>query len=156
MDWRTRNNDVKYSIESWNYQIIATLFLKWPNHLKTVIARYFICRWMVRQPCSIVQNLVVNYHLVVSWNRQSHIGTNVSLWHAIIIAIHINLLFVFTRAELWIIVASYSNIRHMSGKTKAVALLAIFCQNITYFYRKPFFRNAGKSGHSPKFRFDKF
>ena len=56
-------------------------------------ARNFICRWMVRQSCSIVQNLVVNHHLVVSYPQQCHIGIHIDYWDVIIIAIHIMLLF---------------------------------------------------------------
>ena len=32
----------------------------------------------MRQSCSIVQNLVLNYHLVVSYPQQYHIGINVN------------------------------------------------------------------------------
>ena len=32
----------------------------------TLYTRYFTCRWMVHQPCSIVLNLVVCYHSLVS------------------------------------------------------------------------------------------
>ena len=35
--------------------------------------RHFICRWTVRQSCSIVQNLVVNCYLVVSYPQQCHV-----------------------------------------------------------------------------------
>ena len=31
---------------------------------------------MVRQACPVVQNLVVNHHLVVSYPQQCHIGIN--------------------------------------------------------------------------------
>ena len=37
-------------------------------------AKNFICRWMVRQCCSFVQNLVANYHLVVFYPQQYHIA----------------------------------------------------------------------------------
>ena len=40
--------------------------------------RYFTCKWMVGQSCSIAQNLVVNYHLVVSFPQQDHIAINVN------------------------------------------------------------------------------
>ena len=36
------------------------------RHRSILSPRYFIYRWMEPQSCSIVQNLVVNYHLVVS------------------------------------------------------------------------------------------
>ena len=36
-----------------------------------------MCMWMVRKPCSIVQNLVVNYNLVVSYPQQCHIGIKI-------------------------------------------------------------------------------
>ena len=55
------------------------------------ILRYFICRRIVRQSCSIVENLVVNYHLVVSYAQQGHIGINSNHWYVIIIPIHIML-----------------------------------------------------------------
>ena len=35
--------------------------------------RCFICRWMVRQSCCFVQNLVVNYYLMISYTQQCHI-----------------------------------------------------------------------------------
>ena len=38
--------------------------------------RCFICRWMVRQSCSFVQNLVVNYYLMISYTQQCHIVIN--------------------------------------------------------------------------------
>ena len=44
------------------------------------------------------QNLVVNYHLVVSYSQQCHIRLSHRCF--IIIAIHITLLFAFSRAEL--------------------------------------------------------
>ena len=55
---------------------------------------------MLRQFCSIVQNLVRNYHLVVSYPQQCHIGINVNRWYAIAIVVHIMLFFVFSRVEL--------------------------------------------------------
>ena len=60
---------------------------------------------MVRQSWSIVQSLVVNYNLVVSYPRQWHIGINVSHWCAIITTIDITLmlLFAFSHPERWII-----------------------------------------------------
>ena len=44
----------------------------------------FIGRWMVHQCPSIVQNLVANYHLVVSYLQQCHIGI-LGHWGVIII-----------------------------------------------------------------------
>ena len=75
-------------------------------------SRYFICRWIVRQSCSIVQNLIVNYHLVVSYPQLCHIGINVDHWYVIIIAIHIMLLFVDSLAEIWITLTSLTPWRH--------------------------------------------
>ena len=43
-----------------------------------VLLKYFSCRLMVRQLRSIVQNLVVNYHVVVSYPQEWHIGINVN------------------------------------------------------------------------------
>ena len=83
------------------------------NLICFIRARYFICRWVMRQSCSIVQKLVVNYHLVVSYPKQCHIGIKVSHWCLIIIALHIMLLFAVSRAELWIILISYSHNCHM-------------------------------------------
>ena len=73
----------------------------------------FIWRWMVRQFWFFVPNLVVNYHLMISYPRQCHIGINVNYWHVIIIAIHMILHFAFSRVELWIIFISYSHNCHM-------------------------------------------
>ena len=50
------------------------------------------------QSSSIVLNLVVNYYLVI-YPQQCHIGIIVSLLCVNIIAIHITLLFAFSRAE---------------------------------------------------------
>ena len=61
---------------------------------------YFICRRIMHQSCSIVQNLVVNYHLVISYPQQCHIRININHRYVIIISSHIMLLFVFSRAEL--------------------------------------------------------
>ena len=41
-------------------------------------ARYFIRRWILCQSSSTFKNLVVNYHLVVSYPQQWHIRVNVS------------------------------------------------------------------------------
>ena len=55
--------------------------------------RYFICRWMMHQSCSIFQYLVVNYHLVVSYPQQCHIRINENKWYVVITAINTILLF---------------------------------------------------------------
>ena len=109
---------------------------------------YFICRLIVRQSCSIVQNPVVNYHLVVSYPQQFHIGIKVSHWCAIIIVIYKTLLFAFSRAEHWIIFISYSHNCHMYRKTKSLTLQAMLCQNVTLFLPKTLpscFSNVGKN-----------
>ena len=64
---------------------------------KTQRMTYFICRWMVHQSSSIVQNLVVSYHLVVSYPQQCRNGINVS---QINVSIHITLFFAVSPAEL--------------------------------------------------------
>ena len=51
--------------------------------------RYFTCRRMMHQSCSIVQNLVVNYHLVISYPQQCHIRININHRYVIIIASHV-------------------------------------------------------------------
>ena len=104
----------------------------------------------MRQSCSIVQNLVINYHLVVSYPHQCHIGINVSHWYVIIIAIHISLLFVFSRAEDWIIFYKLLVIIVIcNDQNKIIDLMnnvmskrhSIFNENFTIF-----FSNAGKTG----------
>ena len=71
---------------------------------KTQRMSYFICKWIVHQSSSIVQILVVSYHLVVSYPQQCHNGINVS---QINVSIHITLFFAVSRAELWIIFINY-------------------------------------------------
>ena len=80
----------------------ANAFSGW---FRSILTRYFICRWLVRLSCSIVQNLVANYHLVISYTQQCHIGMiNVNYWYVITIGIHIILLFAFSQAfELYFI-----------------------------------------------------
>ena len=71
------------------------------------LSKKFICRWMMHHYCYFAQNLVVNYHLVLSYPQQRRIGINVDYWYVIIIAIHKMLLLTFSRTELWIICISY-------------------------------------------------
>ena len=52
-------------------------------------------------------NLVVNYYLMISYPHQCHIGINFGHWYGIIIAIHITLLFAFSRAEHLTVFISY-------------------------------------------------
>ena len=73
-----------------------------PTFLSIGPAGYFIWSWKVCKPCSIVQNLVVTYHLVVFYPQQCHIEISVDQWYVIIIAIRIMLLFAFSCAELLI------------------------------------------------------
>ena len=70
----------------------------WKLQVTSAEAKYFICRWMVCKSCSIVLNLVVNYHLVV-YPQQCHIGIIVSHLCVNIIALHVTLLFAFSRAK---------------------------------------------------------
>ena len=53
------------------------------------VARFFICRLMVSLDWRFVQNFALNYHSVVSYPRQCHIGINVNHPEVNIIAIHI-------------------------------------------------------------------
>ena len=78
----------------------------WKLRVTSAEAKYFICRWMVCKSCSIVLNLVVNYHLVV-YPQQGHIRIIVSHLCVNIIALHITLLFAFSCAKRWIIFISY-------------------------------------------------
>ena len=82
---------------------LSQIFKAWSK----ISSRYFIYRLMVHQSCSIVQNLVVNYHLAVSYPQLCHIGININHWYVIIIPMHIMLPFSFFRVELWIIFISY-------------------------------------------------
>lgn len=68
-----------------NFNKSAFLSLKFDN----ARTRYFICRWIVHQSCSIVQNLGLNYYLVVSYPQQCYTRINANHWYSIIIAIHI-------------------------------------------------------------------
>ena len=60
-------------------------YLQLTNPLK-ICPRYFLCRWMMRQSHSFVLNLVVIYHLVISYPQQRHIGINVNDWYVILIS----------------------------------------------------------------------
>ena len=51
---------------------------------------------MMLQYCFIILNLVANYHLVVSYPQQCHIGINKDYCYIIIIPMHIILLFAFS------------------------------------------------------------
>lgn len=59
------------------------------------ISRYFISRWIVHQSWSFVQNIVVNYPLVVSNAQRCHLRININHWRVSIISIYIMLFFCF-------------------------------------------------------------
>ena len=121
------------------------------------ITRYFICTWIVHQSCSVVQSLVGNYHLVVSYPQQCHIGINVSRWCVIIIAIHITLPYALQRYLSFALVIVICNEKVLTLQAKLFENVMIFslktlpfffqmqekleaCRNpnLTYF-RRPFF-----------------
>ena len=64
--------------ECFTCHILLTDQILFSEYIYFLRSKYFLSRWMVCQPCSIVQNLVVNYHLVVSYSHQCHTGINVS------------------------------------------------------------------------------
>ena len=113
-------------------------------------ASYFIYRWMARQPCSVVQNLVVNCHLMGSYSQQSHIGINVNHWYVIIVAVHIMLPFAFSRAERFnnfynLLVVIFIKNKQIILKKKRISKTmskrqSIFTKNFTIS-----FSNAGKT-----------
>ena len=55
---------------------------------------------MVQQSFSIVQNIVVNYYLVVSYPQLCHIAINVNIIEVIVITTYIMFPFPFSRAEI--------------------------------------------------------
>ena len=125
------------------------------TQLWSVTARHFKCRWIVHWSCSIVQNLLLNYHLVALSPQECHIGINISHWCVIIIAIHIRLLFAFSRAELWIIfISCYPKLLY-AKKNRSIDLTS----NILSKHHRNFtpkIRNAGKTGKVPEFKFNIF
>ena len=94
---------------------------------------YFKCRWMVRQYCSIFQNVVVNYHLVVSYPQQCHIGIDLKHCCVVVIAMHIVLLFGFVREELSDIMKN-KRIGHLSNVMSKRH--SIFTKNFTIVLSK--------------------
>ena len=92
---------------------------------------------MVHHSCTIAQNLVVNYHLVVSYLHQYHIGIKVDYWYVIIIEIHIMLLFGFFRAKLWIVFISYSH--NCDDKQINCTHMQNYVKTSRYFYRKLYY-----------------
>ena len=87
-----------------------------PRRLSSHPTRYFTCTCVVHQTC-----YVANDHLI-SYPQQCHIGINVNHWYIIMIAIHLKSLFVFSRAELWIIFISYSLNCHMLWNTNELTI----------------------------------
>ena len=76
----------------------------------------------------------VDYPLMISYNLQCHIGTNLNYLCTIIISIHKMLSFVFSSAELLIISIAICHNCHI--KTNKLTIQTILCQNIKMFLPK--------------------
>ena len=105
-------------------------------------------------------NLVVNYHLVVSYLQQWHIWINVSHWCVIVTAIHITLLFASSRAELWIIFYKLLIIVVICNEKQycmdLISNIMSKRQGILTETLPFFFSNAGKTGNVPELKLDIF
>ena len=91
------------------------------------------------------------YHLVVSYPQQCHIGINVNHWCDTIIKIHIMLLFRFSRAELWMIFINIVIIIICDEKQRNWTYMQNYVKASRYFYRKLYylFFECKKNGNVP-------
>ena len=94
---------------------------------------------------SIFQNLVVDYPLVVSYNQQCQIETNVNYLCAIIISIQLLLSYASSCAKLWINLITLSHNCHMSK-----------CHGVFTKIFTIFFSNVDQTEHVPDFEFERF
>ena len=61
------------------FQVTYKFFTKVSSIVKVLLLpRYSVCRGVMRQSCFIIQALVVNFHLVVTYPQQCRTGINVS------------------------------------------------------------------------------
>ena len=116
-----------------------------------VFSRYSIRRWMVPQSCSIVQYVVVNNHLVVSYPQRCHTGINVN--HLIAIAFYIFSSKNLNSSQKRLIIIVIYNDKQTNLPHKQYYVKTSRC-----FYRKLYhlFSSAGKTGNMQEFEFVKF
>ena len=118
---------------SWHVDTRSLIFGVWFGSLGQGIL--YVDGWCASLAL-LSRKLSVDHYLVVSYPHQCHTGNKVSHWCIIIIAIRIMLLFAFSRAELWIILISYSHNCHMQCKRNKLTIWGILYHNVTVFLPK--------------------
>lgn len=101
----------------------------------------YIYIWMVHQS---FQNSVLDSPLLISCSQQGHTGTNVNCLCFIIILMHIMLSFVFSCAELWIILIRYQSWLSCVIKNKQIDHISNFMSKDMRTLPS-FFSNTGKT-----------
>ena len=104
--------------------------------------------WIAHQSFGyVLQNLVADYHLMISSNQEIHIGTNINYLCAIIISLYIMLSFAFSCTELWIILlSSQSRLSYVIKKQTNWPYKQYYVKTSRCFYKKNyhFASNAGR------------